>query len=150
MIGQLKPSEMEALLAAEATGRIGCHAEGKTYVVPVTYVYRDGFIFCHTGEGMKVAMMRQNPSVCFEVDHTEDLRRWKSVIIQGKFSELHGEEASKAMTYLSTRLFPDGIPKAPEAEGLFPELDRAVLDGRRGLVFKIRVTEMTGRFERHP
>lgn len=149
MMGALSPAEMEALLQQETTGRIGCAANGRAYVVPLTYAFHDGTFYLHTGEGQKVQMMRENPNVCFEVDHMESLTQWKSVIAQGRYEELHREEAAKAMTYLYDRLVPKTEGARPSIPGLTPELERAVADGRRGIVFRIRVTEMTGRFETH-
>ncbi len=41
MFGELNPEEIEQLLSAQLVGRIGCHADGTTYVVPVSYGYQD-------------------------------------------------------------------------------------------------------------
>ena len=45
MLGTLDAARIEALLGEEVVGRIGCHAEGRTYVVPITYVYADGCVY---------------------------------------------------------------------------------------------------------
>ena len=63
MLGVLSDEQVERLLGSEVVGRIGCHAEGRTYVVPVTYVYDGSAIYGHTGDGMKMRMMRKNPDV---------------------------------------------------------------------------------------
>ena len=39
MLGSLSSAEIEDLLRTEVVARLGCHAEGRTYVVPITYVY---------------------------------------------------------------------------------------------------------------
>ncbi|MDQ5858161.1 MAG: pyridoxamine 5'-phosphate oxidase family protein, partial [Acidobacteriota bacterium] len=54
MLGQLSPEEIEQLLSSEITGRIGCHADGRTYVVPITYTYQSGNVYCHSAEGQKI------------------------------------------------------------------------------------------------
>ena len=73
MLGTLTAPEVEALLRAEAEGRVGCHADGRTYVVPIVYAY-DGEAVCgHSRDGLKLRMMRANPRVCFEVDRMRDL-----------------------------------------------------------------------------
>lgn len=51
MLGKLEQPEIEALLSRQVTGRLGCHAEGTTYVVPVNYVYKNGIIYAHSGPG---------------------------------------------------------------------------------------------------
>ena len=68
MIEELPADEIEELLRAQFVGRIGCHADGLTYVVPVIYAYEGDCLYAHTLVGQKVAMMRANPDVCFEVD----------------------------------------------------------------------------------
>src|SRR4051812_48063800 len=88
MFGKLNPEEIEELLKQQLIGRIGCHADGLTYVVPVSYAYDGTYIYCHTFEGMKVDMMRKNSNVCFEVDNTKTLSNWKSVVTWGSFEEL--------------------------------------------------------------
>ena len=73
MIGELAMNEIDQVLREGVIGRIGCHARGRTYVVPVTYVYDGVSIIGHTGDGLKVRMMRENPVVCFEVDQLGEL-----------------------------------------------------------------------------
>jgi len=63
------------VLTSQLIGRIGCHADNVTYVVPVSYVYDGDSIYSHTHEGMKINMMRENPDVCFEADKHEDTVR---------------------------------------------------------------------------
>ena len=150
MLGTLTPVEIERLLASEFTGRIGCHADGRTYVVPITYAYRSGNVYCHGAEGQKVRMMRKQPDVCFEIDRVEDLGNWKSVIAEGRFHELGGREALEAMDVLIARFaeleraqepHPSYVLRASESES-----SRA--DGRPIVLFRIELAEKTGRFER--
>src|SRR6478735_552165 len=88
MLGQLNDEEIDALLHKQLTGRLGCHADGTTYVVPVNYTYDGNFIYAHSADGMKLSMMRKNPAVCFEVDEIAHVFRWKSVIVWGRFEEV--------------------------------------------------------------
>lgn len=149
MIAELKPDEIEELLKRETTGRIGCHAEGRTYVVPVTYVYEAGSVYGHSAEGMKVRMMRMNPSVCFEVDRIEDSANWRSVIAWGVFEELRGEAALRAMDLWIQRfagviMSETGHPSLLVREHGLPTKE----DGKSVVLFRIRLTEKTGRFEK--
>ena len=114
MLGELAPIEVDELLYANVIARIGCHAFGKTYVVPITYLYDGNAIYARTLEGMKLHMMRQNPHVCFEVDSMDGMANWKSVIASGLFQELHGAEAQERFKWLSEGLGSrlDGPPGA--------------------------------------
>lgn len=150
MLGKLEPNEIEDLLSSEITGRIGCHAEGRTYVVPITYAYRAGVVYCHTAEGQKIRMMRKNPDVCFEVDRIEDIGNWKSVVANGRFEELEGRAALEAMDVLIAR-----FAALERGEGAHPsyvfrasDVEPARADGGAIALFCIRLTEKSGRFER--
>ncbi|MBV8595008.1 MAG: pyridoxamine 5'-phosphate oxidase family protein [Candidatus Eremiobacteraeota bacterium] len=149
MLGQLNHSEMEELLRSSLVGRVGCHANGRTYVVPVAFVYEEGSIIGHSAQGLKMQMMRENPHVCFEVDAMQDLGNWRSVIAWGKFEELHGAEADRAMAALLARL----LPLAATSETSHPPKDlthqhRAQLGDLPAIVYRIRLDQMSGRFER--
>lgn len=66
MLGDLNASEIERFLRENIVGRIGCrHAFGKTYVVPITYAYEGSAVYAHSDEGMKLHMMRDNPTYRF-------------------------------------------------------------------------------------
>ena len=80
MLGSLDSKQIEEVLAHQVVGRIGCSAEGITYVVPISYAYDGEYIYGHTLDGMKISMMRKNPAVCFEVEEMKDMANWKSVI----------------------------------------------------------------------
>jgi nitroimidazol reductase NimA-like FMN-containing flavoprotein (pyridoxamine 5'-phosphate oxidase superfamily) len=147
MLGQLRPQEIEELLARETVARIGCHADGRTYVVPVTYCYEDGSLYAHSRGGLKLEMMRRNPEVCIEVDRVTDLSNWRSVIAWGRFEELHGAAAMSALRKLVQHVMPmihseTSLPShAEHPHGL----GAGVFDAT---VFRIVLTEKTGRFER--
>jgi nitroimidazol reductase NimA-like FMN-containing flavoprotein (pyridoxamine 5'-phosphate oxidase superfamily) len=147
MTGKLSPAEVEELIHQELIGRLGCHADGRTYVVPMSYAYEDGFIYGHALEGMKVNMMRTNPHVCFEVDDTKNLANWKSVIAWGKFEELTGGPLREAaVRLLENRVLP---LRSSETMHLSPQWpfpsDKA--SDVKGILFRIRLDEKTGRFE---
>ena len=152
MLGELSPQEIEELLRSEITGRIGCHADGRTYVVPVTYAYDEGTIYCHSAEGLKLRMMRKNPIVCFEVDRVKDMGNWRSVIATGRFEELFGRDALPAMDVLIKRFVAIERPDQPHPSYVFrdSEAEPARTDGREIVIFRIRLAEKSGRFERTP
>jgi nitroimidazol reductase NimA-like FMN-containing flavoprotein (pyridoxamine 5'-phosphate oxidase superfamily) len=149
-LGELNQAQIDDVLRAEVVGRIGCHAEGTTYVVPVTYVYAEGSIYGHMGAGMKLRMVQANPDVCFEVDQIESLTRWRSVIAWGRFEELQGDEAERALQLLVNRIKPLlAAPTIPQAQHSRVEDTQHDLAARRAVVYRIWLTERTGRFEQH-
>jgi uncharacterized protein len=149
MLGELSSEQIEHLLHSEVVGRIGCHAEGRTYVVPVNYVYDGEFLYGHAADGMKLRMMRANPEVCFQVDHRTGLSDWQSVIAWGRFEELQGSEATRAMDLLLDRLLPllagEGAPATHDEARATLAAGTAV---EHLALYRIRLRERTGRFEK--
>ena len=148
MIGTLAPSQIEQVLHEQVIGRIGCHALGRTYVVPLTYAYDGRAIYGHTGAGLKVEMMRANPEVCFEVEDLRYLPKWSSVIVYGTYEELSGAAATAAIDELTARL-----GATPPARAAMPWQGAGMYapnthEERPEIVFRIAITEKTGRFDR--
>ncbi len=147
MFGKLDNSQIEKVLSDNFVGRIGCYAHGKIYVVPISYAYEGGCIYGHTFEGLKVSMMRENPNVCFQVDKMADMADWESVISWGTYEELTNEENRTAgLQILTERILPhissQTVKLSPEWP--FPSYD---LKNIKGIVFKICLTEKSGRYE---
>ena len=140
MADLLTDADVEKVLEEERIGRIGCSLDGEAYVVPMTYAYEGGSIYCHSLDGKKIAMMRANPRVCFEVDRTHGLRDWESVIAHGTYEELSGEDAERAMLALIARFQPTMPPVVNDSS------EPKIVD--RGIVFRIQLTAKSGRAEK--
>jgi hypothetical protein len=148
MLGELNTRQIEDILYSQSIGRLGCHADGVTYVVPVTYAYDGRYVYAHTAKGMKVNMMRKNPEVCFEVESVSNMSDWQSVISWGKYEEITGEAARKmAMQKLIDHLLPvlTGETVQP-SHGFDPHMTDAA--GREVILFRIKLNNKTGRFEK--
>lgn len=141
MLGKMRPSEVTKALRDGTVGRIGVTADGRTYVVPITYVYDGDSVYGHSVVGQKVRMMRKNPSVCFEVDEIRDMGNWRSIIAQGTYEELTGDVATAAAKLISARLGPLTTSETAGPSG------RA---GRRHVSYRIRLRERSGRYEKTP
>ena len=144
MLGELNKRELLDLIENQVIGRLGCHADGETYIVPVNYVYRDNMIYLHSGMGKKIEMMRANPRVCFQIDEIKDTFRWKSAILQGNFIELSGEERQQAMQGIIHRIMPLTDRPSEEPSHGIPEDQHQNI-----IVFKINLTAASGKFESH-
>lgn len=148
MLGELKAGQIENLLHSQVIGRIGCHSNKITYIVPITYVYDGGYVYGHTKEGMKIDMMRKNPRVCFEVDVIENMSNWRSVIAWGKFEELKTpEEREMGMQKLIDRIMPVMTGETTVQHAMLDSHGKYI-EAMRGVVYRIKLTEKTGRFEK--
>lgn len=102
---ELSRAEIDEFLGTQRIARLGCHADGVTYVVPLVYAYEDGAVVAVTTEGRKTAMLRENPRVCVEVDEYDADGRgsWRSVIGYGTYEELAGEAIESALSLMRER-----------------------------------------------
>jgi nitroimidazol reductase NimA-like FMN-containing flavoprotein (pyridoxamine 5'-phosphate oxidase superfamily) len=147
MFGNLSPEEIDYVLRKQVIGRIGCHAEGITYVVPISFVYDGECVYCYTQEGMKITLMRQNPQVCFQTDQLENMANWKSVIAWGSFEEVpEGKERREALNKLLDRVMPIVSSERVHLSADWPFTNN-ITERVKGIVFRIRLTKKTGRFE---
>lgn len=147
MFQKMETEDIETLIRSQLTGRIGCHADGVTYVVPISYAYDGTYIYVRTFEGQKLGMLRKNPKVCFQADDTRDLSNWKSVICQGEFEELvRHEEREHAIRILSSRMLPPVSSETMQISPNWPFMPENT-DEIKGIFFRIRLTEKTGRCE---
>jgi nitroimidazol reductase NimA-like FMN-containing flavoprotein (pyridoxamine 5'-phosphate oxidase superfamily) len=145
----LSPLKIEQLLSAEMVARLGCHAEGRTYVVPVTYAYDGEGLIIQSADGMKLRMMHQNPVICVEVDRIDDLANWRSVIAWGHFEELFGGNASAALARLRDRLQSCVVSQTMPAVRRLREGETPIRSGNgHASIYRIHLFEKTGRFER--
>jgi uncharacterized protein len=148
MLGHLTNTEVETLMQSETVGRIGCCADNKMYVVPISYAYGEGCVYCYTYEGKKVDMMRKNPAVCFQVDNMRDLSNWKSALCWGEFEELEAEDQRlHALEMLNQRRVPMISSQTMHISSQWPfsGVNTANLPG---IFFRIKLNEKTGRYEK--
>jgi len=147
MFGNLNEKEIDGLISSQLVGRIGCHADGITYVVPVSYAYEDNCLYIHTKEGMKISMMRKNPKVCFQTDQQDDMANWRSVVAWGEFEELNDPvERTAGLQKLLHRKLPLISSETTHLSPLWPFAPVDVMD-IPGIIYRIRLTKKTGRFE---
>jgi uncharacterized protein len=141
MIGNLNFHEIDHLLRTQQIGRLGLTGEGKVYVFPVAYGYDGTAIYLVSREGLKVRLMRAQPEVCLEVDGITTPAQWRSVLAHGTFEELTEEfDRDRALAVIG----------AQGEQPLLPSM-APYLDGPEAIVvFRINLTEVTGRFEQEP
>jgi len=133
---ELSHGEIEEFLRGQRIARLGCHARGVTYVVPLIYAYEDGAVVAVTTEGRKTAMLRESPRVCVEVDEydADGKGSWRSVIAQGTYEELAGDAVEPALALMRER-FARTAGRAAEPRPL----------GADVVVVRIKLDDMSGR-----
>ncbi len=148
MLGELNEIQIRNILLSHTVGRIGCINGNKPYIVPVTYIYEENYIYSQTNEGLKLDMMRQHKEVCFQVDMIIDMANWQSVMIEGEFEELRGQPAIAARDNLYNRIFPllTSATIHPHEHEVTGEPDNS--NRVKPVMYRIKIKKMTGRFEK--
>jgi len=133
---ELSRDEIDEFLRGQRIARLGCHAGGATYVVPLIYAYEDSAVVAVTTEGRKTAMLRDNPRVCIEVDEydSDGKGSWRSIIAYGTYEELAGDAVEPALALLRER-FARTAGRAAEPRPLGPGV----------VVLRIGLDEISGR-----
>lgn len=145
MRANLNDIQIDDLLLSQSIGHLGFTKDNKPNVLPITFLYADGYIYSQTWPGQKLSIMRNNPLVCFEVYRHTDMFNWQSAVVWGIFEELNEEEAMKARTPLFEHIFQLMTPSAIHKHEHAPE---TIVDDNRykPILFRIKITEKTGRF----
>ena len=132
---KLSRAEIDEFLRGQRIARLGCHADGEMYVVPLIYAYDGNGVVAVTTEGRKTAMLRENPRVCVEVDEydTGGAGSWRSVIAYGTAEELGGDDIEAALNLLRERFARTaGRTATPRPIGPSTVVLRIVLDELSG------------------
>lgn len=148
MITNLTHNECERILASNRYGHLGCCDGDEPFVFPITYVYKDGFIYGFTYEGQKIELMRKNRKICVQVEHVQSEIEWESVMCWGHFEEVTDEKSIQDVKLLLADQHGESVlvgeepPVSPMVEKLhLPKEESAVL-------YRMKPYRMTGRAEK--
>lgn len=126
------------MLRRNHVGRIAFSFHDLVDLRPIHYAYGEGWLFGRTSPSDKLATLRHNQWVAFEVDEVSGPFDWASVVVRGTFYRL-APEGSKYDRLLYNRAVRRIRKIAPEA---FTEGDPAPF---RTEVFGISIDQATGR-----
>ncbi len=140
----LTPATIFEIVSTQKSGRLACLFADQPYLIPVTYVFANGYVYGQTNEGAKLEFIRLNPNVCLEVSRIISQGKWQSVVLTGQFEELHGDDAAEARKLFLEKAFPI-IEEYPSPENLprevlFPENIRRV----KQVIYRIKVISQEG------
>jgi nitroimidazol reductase NimA-like FMN-containing flavoprotein (pyridoxamine 5'-phosphate oxidase superfamily) len=149
MLGELTQDEILETLQQHTVGRLGCTDGEYVYIVPVGYIFEYDHILCHSLNGMKIDMMRNHPTVCFQLDEIHSLSNWRSIIANGIYEEIVDE---KEIQSAKEKFANHHVVKKASISSRPPESmeqpDRNAKPKYTTTVFyRIRFTNLSGRFE---
>jgi nitroimidazol reductase NimA-like FMN-containing flavoprotein (pyridoxamine 5'-phosphate oxidase superfamily) len=107
IIQELTAAECEDFLGRATVGRLGCAHNGQPYIVPVSLYFgrEERCLYGFSTVGKKIEWMRENPSVCVEVDAISDQHQWTTVLIMGRYEELDASDEQDRARRRALHLF---------------------------------------------
>ena len=141
-IQEMSRGEIALMLERVSIGHLACSVENMPYVVPVRFVYHDGYLYSLSSAGKKLEMMSINRNVCINFLETNSRVDWRSLVVTGVFEELPQSFDENSSMKLAHRL----LSKIPE--WWEPAYTRTELRGKeRSLIpvyFRVSILETTG------
>ena len=71
------------MLSRHHVGRLAFAFHDRVDIEPISYLFRDGWIYARTSPGTKLTIVEHNPWVAFEIDEIEGRYDWRSVVVHG-------------------------------------------------------------------
>ena len=130
---ELTDAEMEELLERNHVGRMAYAFHDRVDIVPVSYIYKEGWLYGRTSPSEKVVTLRHHHWIAFEIDEVEGPFDWRSVVVHGAFYPLSPDDPEWEHALGVLRTF---VPETLSSDD--PVSHRTVL-------FRIPARERTGR-----
>lgn len=136
---ELTRAQCEDILARHNVGRMAFSLHDRVDIEPMHYVFADGWLYGRTSSGTKISMLEHHRWVAFEVDESEGLFDWRSVVVKGAFYLV--EQGSSVLTEdpmmaHGVALLRSLLPQTLTADDPVPF---------RRFIFRIHLDEVTGR-----
>ncbi len=130
--------ECEEILARNTVGRLAFALQDRVSVLPVHYVYEDGWIYGRTSAGGKLREILRNRRIAFEVDEHTQLFEWRSVVVRGPLYLIDPGTlpADRRVYSMAVSLIRKLVPTALTDSDPVPFRDQ---------LFRIRAVEISGR-----
>jgi uncharacterized protein len=142
LLHELNPAECADILRRTNLGRLGCSRDGQPYVVPIHFSFDEasGCVYSFSTVGQKVRWMRENPRVCLEVEDVSDKDHWQTVVVFGRYEEIHDSPAETEALQRAQALF------LQRPEWWLPAAAKVQSGERPGMVvYRIQIDRVSGR-----
>ena len=116
---------IEGIIHKGQVCRLALSENGRPYIVPLCFGYKDNNLYFHTAlEGKKLDILRKNNNVCFEIDIDHELikgekacdcsMKYRSVIGFGKAELIEDIELKRKALHIIMQNYLEGFFKYPE------------------------------------
>jgi uncharacterized protein len=142
LIQELTPDECFRILERTNLARLGCARNDQPYIVPIHFSFDPPrrCVYGFSAIGQKIDWMRGNPKVCLELDDIDDKNHWTTVLITGRYEEIHQDPDEANARRRAERLF------RQRPEWWFPAAAKpASREPQDIVVYRIKIERITGR-----
>ena len=142
VVHELTGDQCREVLGRAELGRLACSRFDQPYVVPIHFSFDpdQDCIYAFSTVGQKVQWMRENPKVCLEVEEIDDRNAWTTVVVLGRYEEIHQSSEESAARRRAEQLFSARqqwwLPAAAKVEGR---------EQHDVVVCRIQIDRLTGR-----
>ncbi|WP_324028117.1 pyridoxamine 5'-phosphate oxidase family protein [Maribacter sp. BPC-D8] len=140
-------SESTSILRENYNGHLAYIADGKPYVIPITYFFDagDNSIISYTAEGHKINAMRKNNDVSVVVEQIQSMVNWESALVHGTFEELEGSTAKEKLHQFTEGI--KAIIRRKENKNIefINEFSSKSYSRGTPIVYKINIEKVTGK-----
>ena len=137
-------ASIEDIIHKAQVCRLALSENGRPYIVPLCFGYKDNNLYFHTAcEGKKLDILRKNDNVCFEIDIDKELvkgkkacncsMKYRSVIGFGKAELIEDIELKRRALNIIMQNYFEGFFKYPE-ESI-----------QNTVIIKVEIESMTGK-----
>ncbi len=140
VIHEMTDEECRACLSGRVVARLACALDNQPYVVPIHLNLAGDYFYGYATLGQKIEWMRRNRLVCLEIESVTTNTQWETIVVFGEFEELPAAAASE-----EARQVADGLFQATAMWWEPAAVPLADHDPRAPIVFRIRISRMTGR-----
>ncbi len=137
VFSELSDAESIALLERHHVGRLAFTFRDRVDIEPISYVFRDRWVYARTSPGTKLQTVLHHPWVAFEVDDVRSRVDWSSVVVRGTIYFLEKGSAEHRREYdAAVAILQSADPSAMTDDDATPH---------RRILFRIHADEITGR-----
>ena len=142
LIHELTREQCCEVLGRAELGRLACSRFDQPYVVPIHFSFDpdSDCIYAFSTVGQKVQWMRENPKVCLEVEDIDDKNSWTTVVVIGRYDEIHQSPGEAEARERAEQLFAARPGWWLPAAAKIPGRDRHDV-----VVCRLQIERLTGR-----
>ena len=139
------PAIIEEILSGSEVCRIAMIDNGRPYIVPMNYGYRENAIFFHSSPlGKKIEILKADNRVCFEIEFSSQIIRGEKPCDWGtKYRSVIGYGTIEFITDLSGKR--EGLDIIMSHYGKTGNNEYSEKEVENVLILKLHIEEITGK-----